>query len=428
MLVMMIKWTLLSVCSVLVILLSTSIVFSFTYYREINRLFIFHDNGGGNDHDAQLGTKIMADFVENDDLRLGTRGKNHNKDLPIEEASSLCDSDLFSELLTTINCIPSVCSTPKQFITEPQLLADKQGFMILGSFPGSGNTWGRMIVEEGTRLWTGSRYYDAELFKDGFEGETVTDLNAVFPTVAVVKSHAPYFDVDAERPWNKNLSAAVIILRSPFDAFVAEINRVIISLRARNQTTPEENDHTTSATQAELQLQFLSLYSSMPKSWLRFASYWLNEEYWDPQSGARYNSTNTTICNKNGVTTIQFQEPATARPGPPHPASLPVMAMFYEDFENNFVESSIRLFTFLKSRLGKAMPDVKDAVICALLGLQAHSREQRQHSETESNPYHEPTLRVTQQIIDDFCILIKPYWFEAKWGNCNLAARQRLRQ
>lgn len=41
----------------------------------------------------------------------------------------------------------------------------------LSSYPGSGNTWVRYLIEEYTGYYTGSIYSDMNLFKGGFKGE-----------------------------------------------------------------------------------------------------------------------------------------------------------------------------------------------------------------------------------------------------------------
>ncbi|RXG58381.1 WSC domain-containing protein 2 [Armadillidium vulgare] len=44
-------------------------------------------------------------------------------------------------------------------------------FQYLASFPGSGNTWTRYLIEAATGIFTGSVFKDNTLFKLGFLGE-----------------------------------------------------------------------------------------------------------------------------------------------------------------------------------------------------------------------------------------------------------------
>ena len=42
--------------------------------------------------------------------------------------------------------------------------------VALASFPGSGNTWLRYLLQQATGILTGSIYMDKELYKHGFPG------------------------------------------------------------------------------------------------------------------------------------------------------------------------------------------------------------------------------------------------------------------
>ena len=54
----------------------------------------------------------------------------------------------------------------------------------LASFPGSGNTWVRLLVQQMSGIWTGSIYSDGDLRANGFPGEHKTG-----DRVMVVKTH-----------------------------------------------------------------------------------------------------------------------------------------------------------------------------------------------------------------------------------------------
>ena len=62
--------------------------------------------------------------------------------------------------------------------------------ILFVSYPGSGNTWVRHLIEAGTRVYTGSVYSDATLFKD-FRGENVSDTSVI-----AIKDHNPCDDCD----------------------------------------------------------------------------------------------------------------------------------------------------------------------------------------------------------------------------------------
>ena len=61
------------------------------------------------------------------------------------------------------------------FITEEKLhlYPNLQESIAIASFPGSGNTWLRHLFQITTGVWTGSVYWDPELFNGGFLGEAL---------------------------------------------------------------------------------------------------------------------------------------------------------------------------------------------------------------------------------------------------------------
>lgn len=84
----------------------------------------------------------------------------------------------------------------------------------LVSFPGSGNTWLRYLIQQATGIYTGSIYIDFGLLKNGFPAEKVTD-----GSVIVVKTHES--SAKGRAPFSK----AILLLRSPAAAIQAEFNR-----------------------------------------------------------------------------------------------------------------------------------------------------------------------------------------------------------
>ncbi|XP_077995802.1 sialate:O-sulfotransferase 2-like [Glandiceps talaboti] len=88
--------------------------------------------------------------------------------------------------------------------------------VALASFPGSGNTWVRHLIERSTGIYTGSFYTDGELFKKGFKGEREhwKKRNTV-----VVKTH------DFSEELIKEYEAAIVVIRNPYKAMIAEHNR-----------------------------------------------------------------------------------------------------------------------------------------------------------------------------------------------------------
>ena len=94
----------------------------------------------------------------------------------------------------------------------------------LASFPGSGNTWLRYLLEQVTGVFTGSNDCDLVLKLAGLMGEGITSNN-----VLVIKTHRPsYYVVDSEMDGGAKFKAAIVLLRNPYDAIVAEYHRQVL--------------------------------------------------------------------------------------------------------------------------------------------------------------------------------------------------------
>ncbi|XP_049878969.1 WSCD family member CG9164-like isoform X2 [Pectinophora gossypiella] len=85
----------------------------------------------------------------------------------------------------------------------------------LASFPGSGNTWLRYLLQQATGILTGSVYLDPGLRMHGFPAENVTD-----GSVLVVKTHETLHTYR-----NSIFKSTIILIRNPRDAILAEYNR-----------------------------------------------------------------------------------------------------------------------------------------------------------------------------------------------------------
>ncbi|KAK9719381.1 hypothetical protein QE152_g22685 [Popillia japonica] len=101
-----------------------------------------------------------------------------------------------------------------QWCAELRLLEPPQEPVALASFPGSGNTWLRYLLQQATGIYTGSVYKDYGLLKNGFPAESV--ING---SVLVVKTHE--YGPLARKPFSK----AILLVRAPAPAIQAEFNR-----------------------------------------------------------------------------------------------------------------------------------------------------------------------------------------------------------
>ena len=98
--------------------------------------------------------------------------------------------------------------------------------VALVSFPGSGNTWVRQLLEGATGICTGSVMCDMSLRFDGFTGENVYSGSTL-----VVKTHEatpawltePLLNITSSG--HPKFESAIILIRNPLDAFISEWNR-----------------------------------------------------------------------------------------------------------------------------------------------------------------------------------------------------------
>jgi len=86
--------------------------------------------------------------------------------------------------------------------------------VALASFPGSGNTWLRYLLQQATGISTGSVYKDYALLKNGFPAENISN-----GSVLAVKTHE--WGREAMQPFD----SAILVVRDPFSSLRAEFNR-----------------------------------------------------------------------------------------------------------------------------------------------------------------------------------------------------------
>ena len=99
--------------------------------------------------------------------------------------------------------------------------------VAMASFPGSGSTWVRSVLEQASGIYTGSIYCDNELKSKGFVGEKVSSSNVLF-----VKTH--YASKDLFIPLSeyydpkkfKDITAAILLIRNPLDSIISSWNWV----------------------------------------------------------------------------------------------------------------------------------------------------------------------------------------------------------
>jgi len=100
----------------------------------------------------------------------------------------------------------------------------------LASYPSSGNTWIRYLIEGITGHYTGSMYNDIALRKKGLYGEGVSHDSGV---VVTIKTHGHTTEKGAHIPRPKQIQynhhkevnqSAILVIRNPFNAIIGHRN------------------------------------------------------------------------------------------------------------------------------------------------------------------------------------------------------------
>ncbi|KAJ8046570.1 WSC domain-containing protein 1 [Holothuria leucospilota] len=97
--------------------------------------------------------------------------------------------------------------------------------LLLLSFPGSGNTWVRYLIERSTGIYSGSFYHDVGTGNDNCS--VWRKSNPCSKTTLVVKSHGwENFDRIKSGGQKCKVEGAILIIRNPYGAILANFNRV----------------------------------------------------------------------------------------------------------------------------------------------------------------------------------------------------------
>ena len=151
-----------------------------------------------------------------------------------------CKNKLCSGFLTRLDTPHfKYCFRKSRLRQEPEkstcrfISGKRRSPVALASFPGSGNTWARGLLQDTTGICTGGIYCDKTLRKNGYPGECIRS-----GVVLVVKTHQTspwwkgvhYKKSDSPKYFAKNwhipvFGTGIFLMRNPYDALVAEWNR-----------------------------------------------------------------------------------------------------------------------------------------------------------------------------------------------------------
>ncbi|KAH9256281.1 hypothetical protein BASA81_005502 [Batrachochytrium salamandrivorans] len=313
----------------------------------------------------------------------------NNATLPVrstedQDAKSQSDLPLFDpKQIDTLRCVPQVCNAGKYFMPS-------KNFTLLASFPGSGNTWTRTII-----------YTDLGLFSDGFRGEMDSPFDGTFSKHSAIKTHFPY--IDSAGGVDPKTTGVVVVLRSPFDAILAEFKR-------RYGTGAQ---HRSKVSNETLQTKFPRMFETSMVKWKAYVDFWVGDR-----------KRTAFVSREHGATSYEYSLLVRGR-------WIPVLVLFYEDFVRHLVVTTHRLVSFIKLQMGKRMAlSAWDALVCTLTkGKRLQTKEKRHHRADEYNVYRDDTNLVAElELVSKACKLWSPHWFNDVWGDCQLPLPQTQRE
>ena len=145
----------------------------------------------------------------------------------------------------------------------------KKGASLLVSYPGSGNTWLRGLLQQATGVCAGSHFCDVDLRRHGFPAEGIYGTSVI-----LVKAHFKNLQYLKHIDQTEANTPVVFLIRNPFHAIVAERTRL---LRA---THPEYyNDTHISSDIDESQFgknsSWVNFWTDAKNTWKNFVLEWV---------------------------------------------------------------------------------------------------------------------------------------------------------
>lgn len=295
--------------------------------------------------------------------------------------------------LDNIECIPVACDKKVHFFetndwTLPDNFSDKNNSRVvyLPSLPGSGNTWTRSVIREGTRVWTGSVYLDKKISQKGYSGES---LKTPSFQVSAVKTHWPAFGTHGLGLRNYGRPSplgAIHVVRSPIDAQVSEFKRL------------SGGGHTGSV--------------GVKKFQNKFAQHLRKRGHRTEDMLRRWTAGDLARVRTGTMPLITTRQLGKSTPN----SKTEVLTIYYEDLVRDFVTSTAKMFWFLKRFHGANVPSVRDSVICAIRGMSMQERFHRKSTKKKFNPFLD--MKTGPQLVKQWCEAWSTFWNVKKWGEC----------
>lgn len=276
-----------------------------------------------------------------------------------------------------------VCPTPPF-----QYLSGNGAVISLASFPGSGNTWVRHLLQRGSGVVTGSKYNDKSLMHE-FPAEGMSDSRVI-----AVKTHFPcgmcwqFGPPENRKPIPERQSgdvttrtATIQVLRSPFGALLSDFNH--FKSGANHTGVASAQDFESS--------DFEEFVVRRIHYWTRHASYYLS--------------------TKTKTPSIWLDE-----------RKRPVLLIYYEALKRNPVDELVKMFSFIKRHAKKrdAVLEKLQANKAAQCAVAVDSVGAFKRTKPQMDPYSKQmsdgrTLRQfvcesTQQVTKEFWNKDDPEW------------------
>ena len=277
-----------------------------------------------------------------------------------------------SEVPAKIPCRPKACTKPKVLLKKPVKVS-----VALASFPGSGNTWVRWMLTQGSRIETTSVYCDRKLATGGFPF-TCSRGKRIQNRVIATKTHWPAFGGSTFSRANFHPpDAGIFLLRAPFDAILAAY-----TIHAGHELKIGDNH-----------------VSSLPPSYYRGKKF---------NAGVK-SGVKRWVRHMDEIT----DRSAEATPLDPKAGShVPLLLVYYENLVQAPFPELKRVFYYLKHVLGfeDLVPSVNDAATCALYNLDG--QEHRSHGSKAKKWFTDAQIAMV-------CDKTRAYWNEDVWGKCD---------
>ena len=293
--------------------------------------------------------------------------------------------------------VPFFCPKPPFKDLSTSLSISQRNIVQLSSFPGSGNTWTRSMIEQGSGFLTGSIYPVDKSLSKYFRGEALFDGRRVI----AIKTHYPCFHCftyeqkDNEpisfKPINetgfiKNYFSTIQILRNPFDSILSYFNYINSGY-----------DHVGFAARNQLESNLFDDFAKrMIHSWIMHTTFYLSSKL-DKEG-------NDLFLDKLGK---------------------PVLLIEYDEMRKNPFEGMKRIFEFIKvsSRENDWFTRTINETIAATCAVQTEGpvyrakRQKNRRAKEVFDPYTKKSLNgltlrqeLCELIIKNCTLFIKPFW------------------